>query len=334
VSIESPESVAVLCGGFGAARFLTGFRGTEGLGCIVNTADDVEHAGLHVSPDVDSVVYALAGRFDEERGWGLEHDSFACTEALGRFGLDWFRIGDMDLATCLWRTRLLQDGVPLSEVCRRQAAAFGLTGAVLPMSDEPVCTVFDTDRGELAFQEFVVRDRGEPQITGVRVTGLEAARPAAGVLELLEDAGTILIAPSNPITSIGPILAVAGIRELLTRRRQRVVAVSPIVVGREPITQPEVSRARLRKAVLAAHGLAHTPVSAAQLWRDVAGGFVLDRHDEAFEPEIRALGLRTLIADTLAAAPEDRARLADAVLAFARASDLPSVALNGAGDLL
>ena len=318
---EAPGAIAVLCGGFGAARFLTGFRGAESLDCIVNTADDVEHAGVHVSPDVDSVVYSLAGRFDEERGWGLEHDTFACAEALGRFGLDWFRIGDMDIATCLWRTGLLQDGVPLSDVCRRQAAAFALTGAVLPMSDEPVRTIFDTDRGELGFQEFVVRDRGEPQITGVRLAGLEAARPAAGVLELLEEAGTILIAPSNPITSIGPILAVAGIRELLVRRRQRVIAVSPIVVGREPTTQPEVQRARLRKAVLAARGLAHTPVSAALLWRDVAAGFVLDELDEAFEPEIRALGLRTLVAHTLAKTPGERCRLADTVLAFAREGD-------------
>jgi LPPG:FO 2-phospho-L-lactate transferase len=314
------RSLAVLCGGFGAARFLTGFRGDEGLCCVVNTADDIEHAGLHVSPDVDSVVYSLAGRFDEERGWGLESDTFVSTEALERFGLGWFRIGDMDLATCLWRSALLREGVPLSEVCGRQAAAFELTGDVLPMSDEPVRTLFDTDEGELAFQEFVVRRHGQPRITGVRLAGIETARPAPGVVELLEQAETILIAPSNPITSIGPILAVPGIRELLAGRREHVVAVSPIVAGREPVTQPEVGRARVREAVLAAHGLAHTPVAAALLWRDVAAGFVLDRSDQSFEPEIRALGLRTLIADILAKSPGERARLADAVLAFARAT--------------
>ena len=315
-----PRSIAVLCGGFGAARFLAGFRGVESLGCVVNTADDVEHAGVRVSPDVDSVVYALAGRFDEERGWGLEHDTFACAEALERFGLGWFRIGDMDLATCLWRTRLLREGVPLSEVCRRQAVAFALAGEVLPMSDEPVRTLFDTDRGELAFQEFVVRQRGEPRITGVRLAGIEVACPAPGVVELLERAETILIAPSNPITSVGPILAVPGIRELLARRRERVVAVSPIVVGREPVTQPEVGRARVREAVLAARGLAHTPVAAALLWRDVAAGLVLDQSDQSFETEIRALGLRTLVADILAKIPGGRVRLAEAVRAFARAT--------------
>jgi LPPG:FO 2-phospho-L-lactate transferase len=315
------RSIAVLCGGFGAARFLTGFSGVEGLCCVVNTADDVEHAGLHVSPDVDSVVYSLAGRFDEERGWGLESDTFVCAEALDRFDLGWFRIGDLDLATCLWRTTLLREGVPLSEVCRRQAVAFAVTATVLPMSDEPVRTVFETDQGELAFQEFVVRRRGEPRITGVRLAGIETARPAPGVVELLERAETILIAPSNPITSIGPILAVPGIRELLARRRERVVAVSPVVVGREPVTPPEVGRARMREAMLAAQGLAHTPVAAALLWRDVAAGLVLDESDQSFETEIRALGLRTLVADILAKTPGERARLADAVLAFARASD-------------
>jgi LPPG:FO 2-phospho-L-lactate transferase len=315
------RSIAVLCGGFGAARFLTGWREVEGLSCVVNTADDIEHAGLYVSPDVDSVVYSLAGRFDEERGWGLENDTFVCAEALDRFDLGWFRIGDMDLATCLWRTTLLREGVPLSEVCRRQAGAFALTASVLPMSDEPVRTLFETDGGVLAFQDFVVRRRGEPRITSVRLAGIETARPAPGVVELLERAETILIAPSNPITSIGPILAVPGIRELLERRRERVVAVSPIVVGREPVTQPEVGRARVRQAVLAGRGLAHTPVAAALLWRDVAAGLVLDLSDRSFEKQIRALGLRTLVADILAKTPGDRARLADAVLAFARARD-------------
>lgn len=312
------SSLAVLCGGFGAARFLAGFGGVKGLCCVVNTADDVEHAGLHVSPDVDSVVYALAGRFDEERGWGFESDTFACAEVLDRFGLGWFRIGDMDLATCLWRSALLREGVPLSEVCRRQAVAFALAGEVLPMSDEPVRTMFETDGGELAFQEFVVRERGKPRITGVRLAGIETARPAPGVLALLEGAETIVIAPSNPITSVGPILAVPGIRAVLARRRERVVAVSPIVTGREPVTPPEVGRANVREAVLAVRGLAHTPVAAAQLWREVAAGFVLDESDQGFEPEIRALGLRTLAADILSKTPDDRARLAESVLAFAR----------------
>jgi LPPG:FO 2-phospho-L-lactate transferase len=166
----------------------------------------------------------------------------------------------------------------------------------------------------------VVRRRGEPRITGVRFAGIETARPAPGVVELLERAETIVIAPSNPITSIGPILALPGIRELLARRRERVVALSPIVVGREPVTQPEVGRARVREAVLAAHGLEHTPVAAALLWREVAAGLVLDRADQSFEAEIRALGLRTLVADILAKTPDERARLADAVLAFARAN--------------
>jgi LPPG:FO 2-phospho-L-lactate transferase len=314
------RSLAVLCGGFGAARFLTGFRREEGVCCVVNTADDIEHGGLYVSPDVDSVVYSLAGRFDEERGWGLESDTFACAEALERFGLGWFRIGDMDLATCLWRSALLREGVPLSEVCGRQAAAFALAGEVLPMSDEPVRTLFDTDEGELAFQEFVVRRRGRPRFTGIRFAGIETARPAPGVVELLEQAETILIAPSNPITSIGPILAVPGIREVLARRREQVIAVSPIVAGRGPVTQPEVGRARMREAALAAHGLAHTPVAAALLWREVAAAFVLDQSDQSFETEIRALGLRTLVADILAKTPGDRARLADAVLTFARAT--------------
>src|SRR5438445_10654028 len=194
----SSRSIAVLCGGFGAARFLTGFRDLPNVSCVVNTADDVEHAGVHVSPDVDSVVYSLAGRFDEERGWGLRGDTFAAAEELARFDLGWFQIGDRDLGTCLWRTQLLRDGVALSEVCRRQAAAFGVAQEVLPMSDQPVRTIFETDRGELAFQEHLILHRAAPRILAVRLAGIDTAEPAPGVLELLEKAETIVIAPSNP----------------------------------------------------------------------------------------------------------------------------------------
>jgi LPPG:FO 2-phospho-L-lactate transferase len=178
--------------------------------------------------------------------------------------------------------------------------------------------VFETEVGELGFQEHVVLHRGAPRILGVRLAGIDTAGPAPGVLELLSGAETILIAPSNPITSIGPILAVPGVAELLAKRRDRVVAVSPVVAGRAPVTPPEQGRALLREAVLAAEGLPHSPVSAAVLWKDVAAGFVLDSSDQALEAEIRALGLETLVVDTLERTPAGRRRLAEAVLAFAR----------------
>jgi LPPG:FO 2-phospho-L-lactate transferase len=309
--------VTVLCGGFGAARFLVGLRARAGeLCCIGNTADDLEWLGLHVSPDLDSVLYALAGCFDEERGWGLRGDSFRCNAALARHGFDWFHVGDQDLAQHLERTRLLREAHTLSEATAHLAAAWGLAARLLPMSDSPVRTMVSTDAGTLTLQEYLVRHHAQPRVFAVDHAGLEVAVPAPGVLEALAAAELVVLAPSNPVSSLGPILALPGVRETLAARAGGTVAVTPVVSGREPSTPPEQGRAKVRAAFMEARGLVHRAAAVAGLYAGLVDGFVLDERDASQSAEIAALGMRVLCADTLAPSPEGRTRLADAVLAL------------------
>jgi len=312
--------IAVLCGGFGAARFLSGLgeRGAE-LCCVVNTADDLEYLGLHVSPDLDSVLYALAGEFDEERGWGLRGDTFHCNAALARHGADWFHVGDRDLATHLERTRQLRAGRTLSEATAELTSVWGVAARLLPMSDSPVRTVVRTDAGPLTLQEYLVRHHAGPRVHGVDHAGRADAAPAPGVLDALAAAELVVLAPSNPVSSLGPILALPGVRETLAARAGGTVAVTPVVNGRPPATPPEQGRARVRAAFMEARGLPHRAAAVAGLYAGLVQGFVLDERDAAAESaEIDALGMRVLCADTLAASPGERRRLAGAVLEFGR----------------
>ncbi len=311
--------ITVLCGGFGAARFLCGLRDRgDALCCVANTADDIDWLGLRVCPDVDSVLYALAGRFDEERGFGLRDDSFRCNAALERHGDGWFHVGDEDMAQHLERTRMLAAGSTLTEATARLATAFGLRARLLPMSDAPVRTVVHTDEGALSLQEYLVRRHAQPAVLGVDHPGLEAATPAPGVLEAVAVAEVVLLAPSNPVSSLGPILALPGVRATLAARRAGTVAVSPVVSGAAPRTPPERGRARVRAAFMAARGLPHRAAAVAGLYAGLVDGFVLDERDAAESAEIEALGIRVLLADTLAAAPEERAALASAALGLGR----------------
>lgn len=310
-------SVTVLCGGFGAARFLSGLRLVEGvdLTCVVNTADDFVYEGLSVSPDVDTVTYALAGRFDEERGWGLIGDTFGNAEALVRYGSGWFAVGDADLATHLTRTTLLGEGSTLAGVTAAVAAAMGVRARVLPMSDDPVRTAVITDAGRLPFQEYLVRHRAGPAVVAVEHDGLEAARPAPGVLHAIAGADLVVIAPSNPVASIGPILGLAGVREALAGRARRAVAVTPVVSAQAPGTGPERSRAGVRAAFMASRGMAHAATDVAAGYAGLVGRFVLDRRDSAEVSAIEGLGFEVLLADTLAP-PRERPGLAAAVVDF------------------
>lgn len=309
-------TVTLLCGGFGAARFLSGLRPLNaGITCVVNTADDVTYTGLHVSPDIDTVCYALAGRYDEERGWGLTGDTFRNAEALRRYGSGWFATGDEDLATHLRRTALLGAGATLTEATADLARSLGLAARVLPMTDDPVRTVVGTDEGRLSFQDWLVRHRAEPAVRFVEHEGAGVARPAPGVLEALGRADLVVLAPSNPVQSVGPILALPGVREALAVRPRSAVAVTPVVSGRPPATGPERSRAHVRAAFMAARGLAHRATEVARCYLGVVDGFVLDEADEAEREEIEALGVAVLLADTLAPPPE-RPALARAVLDF------------------
>ncbi|HEV7861294.1 MAG TPA: 2-phospho-L-lactate transferase [Acidimicrobiia bacterium] len=309
--------VAVLCGGFGAARFLDGLRRVPGLvlTCIANTADDLDYAGVHVSPDVDTVAYALAGLFDEERGFGVVGDTFRNAEALRRYGSGWFSVGDVDLATSLRRTDLLLAGASLSEATADLARGLGLDAAVVPMSDDPVRTVVVTDEGRLPFQEYLVARRARPAVVAVEYDGLAEAQPAPGVLPALARADLVILAPSSPVASLGPILALPGVRAALAETPT--VAISPVVSGQAPVTPPEQSRARVRAAFMAAAGLEHTATAVAALYADVTDGFVLDQRDALEAPAITSLGPEVVIADTLARGPA-RVTLAETVLALVR----------------
>lgn len=311
--------IVVLCGGFGAARFVGGLApclSAEALVCVVNTADDFEHLGMYVCPDLDSVTYALAGRFAEERGFGLQDDTFSCNSALGRYGRSWFLMGDQDIAHSLARTALLDKGMPLSAATAEITRGWDLPARVLPMSDQQVRTRIGTGDGELAFQDYIVAHRGEPRVEHVRYDGIEQAASAPGVLDLLSSASTVLLAPSNPVSSLGPILALPDVRERLRLRGGPTVAVTPVVVGRAPKREAERHRATVRAALLAAQGALHTPRAVAGLYADFLDGFVLDVADRGDATAIEELGLAIHLSDTLAA-PQDRGRFAAEVLAFA-----------------
>ena len=227
--------IVVFTGGTGGSKLVHGLQevvaGNE-LTVVVNTGDDVEWWGLHVSPDIDSVLYELSGQLDFERGWGVENETFRCRQRMKRFGQpSWFSLGDLDLATHLTRTILLREGKSLSEATAELAAKLGVQARVLPMSDDRVSTMLETARGTLTFQEYFVRERYQVDVQAVRFEGAEDAQPAPGVLGAIESADAIIFAPSNPVTSLGPILAVPGIRAVLRRSSTPIAAVSPIVGG-------------------------------------------------------------------------------------------------------
>lgn len=305
----------MLAGGVGAARLLRGLSSLlepRRLTVIVNTGDDETFFGLHVSPDVDTVIYTLAGMVHPVQGWGLRDDAFGCLTALGRFfDQTWFRLGDADLATHIFRTAALRDGRTLSAVTAEIARAFGVRATVLPMSDAPVRTVVEVaGRGALPFQQYLVRHRARGHVRAIRLRGARRARPAQGVLAALRRARWIIIPPSNPLVSIGPIVALPGVRQALQTARRRVAAISPIIAG-AAVKGP---LARMLK------GLGHdvSPVGVARLYRDLAGVFVIDRRDAALAPRIAALGMRPVVTDTLMTSTAKSRRLAATVLAALR----------------
>ncbi|HYY06033.1 MAG TPA: 2-phospho-L-lactate transferase, partial [Candidatus Limnocylindria bacterium] len=274
---------------------------------VGNTGDDEEFFGLHVAPDLDTVVYTLAGVAPQRRGWGLAGDGFTCLAALGRLGFPtWFRLGDRDLGTHLARTAWLRAGWPLSRVTAALARAHGVRARVLPMTDDRVRTFVHTRRGRLPFQDWLVRRRTRGRVTRIEIAGARRARPAPGVLGALGAADAVVIAPSNPLVSIGPILAVPGIRRALARRRARAAAVSPLVGGR-------AVRGPLHR-MLRGLGLEASPAGIARLYRGLVGLLVFDHVDRAWAPRVEALGVRAVVTDTVMRSPAHAARLAGVVL--------------------
>jgi LPPG:FO 2-phospho-L-lactate transferase len=312
--VSSSIDVAVLAGGVGAARFLQGLVqivDPERITAIVNTGDDLDFYGLHVSPDLDIVMYTLAGINDEQKGWGLRGDTFEGLKFLAGYGEDtWFGLGDRDLATCLLRTHLLRDGLSLSAVTDHLRSALGVRTRLLPMSDQPIRTRILTPDGVLPFQEYFVKRAQRDEVVGVEFAGVEAARPAPGVLEALDEARAIIIAPSNPFVSIGTILAVPGVRAILQRRREDVVAISPIIGG-EAVKGPAAQMLRTMGVEISAYGVA-------SLYRDTVGAFVLDQVDAELADRVAALGMQPIVAQTLMSGLPEKLSLArtalDAVL--------------------
>ncbi|MBM2812600.1 MAG: domain protein containing protein, partial [Chloroflexi bacterium] len=263
--------------------------------------------GLHISPDLDTVMYTLAGMVNGATGWGVHEDTFDCLDMLGRYGEDtWFQLGDRDLATHIRRTHLLRQGLSLSEVTWRLSDALGVRVRLLPMSNEAVRTEIVTADGVLAFQDYFVRRRQEDEVRAVRFIGVEAARPSPGVIEEIETSDTVLIAPSNPFVSVGPILAIEGICPILQRRRDRVVAISPIIGG-ATVKGPA-------DRMLRSMGHESSALGVARIYQDVVGTLVIDELDADLAPSIRALGMQVVVAQTLMTDLAAKRRLAEIAL--------------------
>ena len=309
--------VVALAGGTGGAKLAHGLQAVlppGDLTVIVNTGDDTERHGLLVMPDHDAVMYMLAGRFDDERGWGLAGETWTVMDALTEYGEpDWFRLGDRDFATHIARTARLAEGTALTAVVRSLQAALGIPTPVLPMADEPVRTQVRTDEGWLDFQEYFVHQHQAPEVHEIRYEGIEVARPTAEVDRALREAHVVVIGPSNPLVSVGPILAVPGMTDRIAAARARgvpVVAVSGIVGG--------VALKGPADRMLTSLGFESSARGVAEGYASQIDAFVLDDVDAALEPDIAALGLRTLVTDTIMADHEGRARLASTVLGFVR----------------
>jgi len=286
--------VTALAGGTGAAKLLRGLlaAGVGELTVVVNTGDDTEVWGLHVSPDLDTITYALAGRLDLARGWGRADESFHCLESMATFdGPTWLALGDRDLATHLVRTQALSAGRPLSEVAAEIARRLGARVGVVPMSDDRVRTRIRTPAGWLTFQEYFVREKARVEVLEVAYEGATEARPAPGVLDAIGDADAVVVCPSNPVTSVGPILAVPDIASVLAATRARVVAVSPIVGG-AAVSGPAGQ-------LMTARGLPVSPLGIARAYAPWLDVLLIDRSDGDFAADLERAGVRPVLADIL-----------------------------------
>ena len=302
--------ITVLAGGVGAARFLQGLLAVHrpsDITIISNVGDDAEFFGLHVSPDIDIVLYHLAGLSDEERGFGLKGDTFNVIDAIARYGYDtWFRLGDRDLATCITRTDLLRRGRTLSEATAEIASALLVPARIIPVTNDRLRTKIRTDEGLLDFQEYFVHRRTEGHLREVVFEGADKASPAPGVIEAITGASAVIITPSNPLVSVGPILSVAGLREVLKSTPARVVAVSPLVGGRAlkgPADRMLRDQGREPDAVTIAH-----------LYEGFLDVLVIDNVDAELKPRIEALGVDVVVTDTIMDSMDKKSALARTVL--------------------
>ena len=304
--------LVVLTGGTGGAKLIQGLAGEMDpaqLTVICNTGDDCMFHGLHVSPDIDTITYTLAGLSDPQKGWGIKDDSFTVLEQLRRLGNDaWFNLGDKDIATHLTRTRLLSEGLTLSQITARICSALGVRAQILPMSDDRIETRVITAEGDISFQEFFVRERCLPEVVGLHFRGAERSRAAPEVLDAIRQSTAVIIAPSNPITSIGPILAISEIREALERSVVPVAAVSPII-GNKAISGPA-------HKLMSARGMEPNVFGVADGYRALLNRFIIDREDRASKSRIEKLGIRVMESSIRVSSLADKRRLAREVLAL------------------
>ncbi len=302
--------ITALAGGVGGAKLAHGLAQIlrpGNLTIIVNTGDDFEHLGLYICPDLDTVCYTLGGLANPETGWGRAGETWQTISNIEKLGgPTWFRLGDQDFATHIERTRRLKAGETLSQVTRGFCKAWGINHAVIPMSDNPIRTIVNTDQGELTFQEYFVHRHCEPRVKGFRFDGVEEAKAAPGVVEAIEQAEVIVICPSNPWVSIAPILAVPGIRSEMEAKQ--VVAVSPIIGG-QAVKGPAAK-------MFDELGIQPSALAVAEQYRDLANGYVLDKIDSQLEADVRRLNMRAFVTDTLMKTSDDRKRLAEDVLNF------------------
>lgn len=308
--------ITVLAGGTGAAKFIRGLVEIippEEVTIIGNTGDDVVVWGLHVSPDLDTIMYLLAGWLDEERGWGIKGDTFACLQAMGCYGEPtWFHLGDRDLATHIERTKLLHRGWTLTEVIAHLCRSLQVRARILPMSNDRVETRIHTPHGVLSFQEFFVRERWSSPVTRVEFHGSQKARPAPGVREAIGLADAVIIAPSNPITSIGPILAVPGLRQALVETSAPVVAISPIVGG-QAVSGPAGK-------LMHAHGHDVSALGVAQIYRDFLDALIIDEQDGGLKTAIESLGIQVVTTPIVMQSLDHKVHLARQALSYSSQS--------------
>ncbi|MCW3996716.1 MAG: 2-phospho-L-lactate transferase [Candidatus Bathyarchaeota archaeon] len=302
--------ITALAGGVGAARLLTGMLRLvkqEELSVVVNTGDDIELFGLHISPDLDIVAYTLAGIVDEKKGWGIKGDSFHCLDMFRKYGQDtWFSLGDKDLATHIYRTHRLRQGKTLTEVTREICTSLGLKVNVLPMTDDRFETHVRLREGSVHFEEYFVKRQCQGNVLGVEFVGSATAKPSPEVMDAILDAEVVVVCPSNPIVSIGTILSVAGVRDALRRANARVVAVSPIVAGL-PIKGPA-------DKLMRGLGLEVSAFGVAKLYSDFLDVFVIDTLDASEKERIEKLGIKVKVTNTFMRTLKDKVALAKAVL--------------------
>lgn len=311
--------ICVLTGGTGGAKFVDGLRHVmpaEEITIIVNTGDDLMWWGLYVSPDIDSITYVLSDLLSRERGWGVQSDTFHCLQAMGQLGEPiWFHTGDRDLATHLFRSRLLTEGKTLSQATSAICERLGIKSRILPMTDSRVETRVDTPSGELSFEEYFVQRWYQDPVNSVRFAGASDAEPAPGVIDAITSADAVLIAPSNPITSIGPILAVPGIRTALGHAHGKIAAISPIVGG--------AAVAGPAGILMAAHGLPCSLAGVAQVYVNFLDILVCDNKDAAAAEALREQGLRVHCTQTIMRTAEDKAALARTALSVIAENNSP-----------